>query len=188
VTAHRVNARRRVVLTASIALALPVCGLVMANPAHAVFPGGNGKLALSFEVFDPPDPAPLASPGAANRIYNLRWSADGARLTGQGPGGVRETRIWVVDEDGQNARSVTAPPGGAFDENPAWSRRARRSCSRAPRRVSPVEAPRVPRRAPATHCSSSTSRRARSASCFPPLSAAGCINPIGRPTDVASRR
>ena len=118
----RLRVRRRFVLTASIALASALYGLAAAGPAHAVFPGGNGKLAIGFQVFDPPDPAPLPSPGAANGIYNLRWSADGARLAGQvGPLNRAGTSIWVVDEDGQNARSVTAPPGDAYDNDPAWS-------------------------------------------------------------------
>ena len=121
-TDPRLTVRRRVVLTASIALASAVCGLAAASPAHAVFPGGNGKLALAGGVFNPPDPALVAAPGAGSGgIYKLRWSPDGGRLTGQGPAGVRETRIWVVDEDGQNARAVTAPPGNTYDESPAWS-------------------------------------------------------------------
>jgi len=120
VTARRVNARRRVVLMASIALALAACGLVAASSAHAVFPGGTGKLMLGNELYDPPDPTWLPAPGAAQGVYNMRWSADGTRLAGQGPGGVHNTRIWVADAD-QNVRAVTAPPAGGFDDAPAWS-------------------------------------------------------------------
>ena len=101
---------------------LAAAALAWPQAASAVFPGANGKLALGGALFAPPDPTPLSSPGASvGGILELRWSPDGSRLAGHGPASASEPRIYVVDQDGQNARALTAPPSGASDRYPAWS-------------------------------------------------------------------
>lgn len=109
-------------LACVIALMLAAAALAWPRAAGAVFPGATGKLVLGYGIYEPPNPNQVLGPGLAlGGNKNMRWSPDGSRLAGSGPSGTRETGIRVVDSDGQNARVLTTPGGGASDDLPAWS-------------------------------------------------------------------
>jgi Tol biopolymer transport system component len=110
-----------VALVASLALA-PL-------PAHAAFPGANGKLAIGAignagraDVFTMnPDGGGLANL-TNNPAYDsgASWSPDGTRIAFESD---RDSSgsldIYVMDADGSQVTRLTSGPGGESD--PAWS-------------------------------------------------------------------
>jgi Tol biopolymer transport system component len=121
-----VSARR---LLVALAVFLSAAGLAV--PAHAAFPGQNGKIAYGlFDCFvtgcssdlyviepDGSGRTALTDTPTENDIEPA-WSADGSKLAfSSNRDGNYE--IYVVDADGTNPRTLTAHP--ARDSRPAWS-------------------------------------------------------------------
>jgi Tol biopolymer transport system component len=102
--------------------------LVGAPPAHATFPGANGKIAFAasdgndLEIYsinpDGTGETQLTSNSAQDR--NPAWSPDGGKiLFDSDRSGTRA--IWVMNADGSGQAQVTFPTMGAQDSTPTWS-------------------------------------------------------------------
>jgi Tol biopolymer transport system component len=99
----------------------------MAVPAHAAFPGANGKIAYVRDDFVTdsqirvinPDGSGVVQLTSAGENLSPQWSANGRRIvfTSQRDG---NPDIYVMDADGGNQTRVTNDPT-AFDTNPSWS-------------------------------------------------------------------
>jgi hypothetical protein len=112
-----------------LAAAAVLAALVLAVPAHATFPGGNGRIAytwsrggLAFESGPIPHLVGVVSvrPDGGDR----RLVARGGTNPAYSPGGsriafVRSRRVWVAGANGANARPVT--PRGWRVGQQEWS-------------------------------------------------------------------
>lgn len=126
---------------------LPLAGLVAllaataAPPAHATFPGDNGRIAFSQAPIFPPIGGEAGDLGAHSQIFTVKpsgaklrqltqvtqkqaaaspdWSPDGSEIayqSNQGGG----FHIWVMDADGSHQHKLTQ--GKAYEDlNPSWS-------------------------------------------------------------------
>ena len=115
-----VQASRR----AACSLALLVIALLaLASPAHASFPGQNGKIAFYDNdgshagVFVMNSDGSGATP-VADGFVGPRWSPDGTRFAAPSTQG-GNTDIWTVNADGTGAIRLTTDP--AVDTQPSWS-------------------------------------------------------------------
>jgi Tol biopolymer transport system component len=98
-----------------------------ALPAHATFPGKNGRIAFvqAGEIFtmnpDGSDVQQLTHVGPENSASWPAWSADGKQIVfNEFPPPDGKPEIWVMDGDGGNQRRVFAEK--LFDENrPSFS-------------------------------------------------------------------
>jgi dipeptidyl aminopeptidase/acylaminoacyl peptidase len=116
------------------ALAL-VVAMVWTGSAFAVFPGANGKIAVSY---DPPPPggitsiasidpagAPfteLTSPGAGINDYDPSYSADGERIAFiRVPQPANSGQVWTMAQDGTDPVQLTAGTETAQDFGPEFS-------------------------------------------------------------------
>jgi Tol biopolymer transport system component len=120
----------------------PLLGLVcvgvlagpIAGPAHATFPGDNGRIAYTWSVGgesydEPPRPrlvgvVSVRRDGTARRLVarrgtEPRYSPDGRRIAF-----LRSQRLWVARADGSSARPVT--PSDWLVGNHEWSPRGTR--------------------------------------------------------------
>jgi Tol biopolymer transport system component len=108
-----------------------LCLLVLVAPAHAAFPGQNGKVAYVHNDFDGDAQIYVINPDGTGKQqltftgenFAPRWSADGQRIV------FTSTRdssgdIYVIDSDGANETAVTTGP--ARDSQPSWSPDGRR--------------------------------------------------------------
>src|SRR5215211_6416196 len=111
-----------------------LAALVLAGPAHATFPGGNGRIAYTWslegEAFES-----SGHPGLVG-IVSVRPDGRDERVVARGgneprysPGGgriafLRSHRLWVAHADGSDARAVT-PRGWLVGEH-QWSPRGTR--------------------------------------------------------------
>jgi hypothetical protein len=112
-----------VTLAACVLLAV----MALAVPAHASFPGANGRIAATFRGSGPTDVWSVQpdGSGATNLTNNAAgsdqeptWSADGARLAfASNRDGDYE--IFVMDADGSNQTQITF--NTTDDRHPTWS-------------------------------------------------------------------
>ena len=100
-----------------------LAALAFAAPAHAAFPGANGKIAFSYggeiRVINPDGTGDtqLTNNGAVDD--NPAWSPNGKKiLFSSNRTGSRA--IWVMNADGSGQTQVTFPSVGD-DSNPSWS-------------------------------------------------------------------
>jgi Tol biopolymer transport system component len=110
-----------------------LCGLVLVAPAHAAFPGGNGKIAF---VRGPGGPILTVNPDGTGEVpvtdstaldFAPAWSPNGARIafvSSRGdpdPGGCTNCNfdIYVMNADGTGLTRLTDNPD--TDRSPAWS-------------------------------------------------------------------
>ena len=110
-------------LAACVALAV----LVLALPAHASFPGANGKIAfvVTYSGYDIWSQQPGGPPDSGTNLTNSPgfdrepdWSADGLRIAfASNRDGDYE--IFVMDADGSNQTQVTF--NTTDDRHPTWS-------------------------------------------------------------------
>ena len=108
-------------LATMAAFAAMLTGLIAAAPAHAAFPGANGRIAFSsfrdgnFEIYsmngDGSDPARLTNETPFDG--SPAWSADGTKIAFASVFGLQ-----VMNADGGGRFSVTTSP---FDSEPTWS-------------------------------------------------------------------
>src|SRR5215216_3081437 len=108
-------------LATMAAFSAMLTGLIAAAPAHAAFPGANGRIAFSsfrdgnFEIYsmngDGSDPARLTNETPFDG--DPAWSADGTRIAFASVFGIQ-----VMNADGDGRFSVTTNP---FDSEPTWS-------------------------------------------------------------------
>jgi hypothetical protein len=104
-------------------LALLPALLMLAAPAHAAFPGENGKIAFDKEggiYAVNADGTDLTTLVGTSGSFDPAWSSDGskiafARRTGVGV----DTDVYVMNADGTGATGLTSDP--AIETAPAWS-------------------------------------------------------------------
>src|SRR3954465_2371795 len=106
--------------------------LVSATPAHATFPGQNGKIVfMSFDDVQADIYTMTPDGGDARNLTHSsadedfpRWSADGRKIafwsTRRGPGNpTGDQEIFVMNADGSGLRQLTF--NTVDDGGPAWS-------------------------------------------------------------------
>jgi Tol biopolymer transport system component len=103
-----------------------LAALALAAPAHAAFPGANGKIAYVRDDFVAdsqirvvnPDGSGVEQLTSVGENFSPRWSANGRRIvfTSLRDG---NPEVYVMEADGGNQTRVTNDP--AFDFNPSWS-------------------------------------------------------------------
>src|SRR5213080_5101076 len=113
----------------------------LAVPAHAAFPGQNGRLVLGefntpISTINPNGTdlrtVPVALPANTSLLSRVRWSPDGTKLlltTASKPNGcllkASAYNIRVVNADGTGLRNVTQPTcvngAGIHDQQADWS-------------------------------------------------------------------
>lgn len=120
-----------------------VTGLMLAAPAHATFPGANGKIVFSRFTGDRFDLYTINPDGSGERLLvtggsHPSWSPDGQKVafTRQAVFGASPVSLAVIDADGSHlrdlsdnvlrfARPVWSPDGSriafARDDNGSWS-------------------------------------------------------------------
>ena len=112
------------------ALAALLAALTWAGPAHAAFPGDNGRIAYSgWTHREPPyagtyDIYTINPDGTDRRQLTTHddqdstpsWSSDGRRIVYE-----RASSIYAIDADGSNDRQVSVPADGSNESSPAWS-------------------------------------------------------------------
>jgi len=97
-------------------------------PAHATFPGENGRIAFVSDVTGNDD-VHLVDPDGSDRVNvtndpaadrDPAWSPDGTRIAfSSDRSGIPE--IHVMDADGSNVQQLTTTPEGQQSLEPAWS-------------------------------------------------------------------
>jgi Tol biopolymer transport system component len=116
---------KRAVLLAALAAAIPAFLTVGVVPAHATFPGTNGRIAFSTDFASPsqiytmrPDGSGFlqlthvrTSPGASTPS----WSPDGTRISF-----AKDKHIWVMSSDGSR-KTQLSNEDGFRDRQPSWS-------------------------------------------------------------------
>jgi hypothetical protein len=112
---------RRRLLCAGVAGALALA----AAPAHAAFPGTNGRIAYQgFQNLGTVNAGggqrtPLISGGPAQIFAAPAWSADGQRLAFSSNRDGSDFEIYVASADGRTVAPITS--NTAEDDNPTWS-------------------------------------------------------------------
>ena len=92
-----------------IVLLVVLAALVPSSPAHATFPGENGKIAIGTSTINPDGTGEsVVRPNA----YLAQWSPDGTRVL-YFEGG----RLGVMNSDGTGATELTSLPAS----EPVWS-------------------------------------------------------------------
>src|SRR3954454_12328942 len=129
----------RALLCAACASGVVAAGVA---PAHAAFPGQNGKLAfvrVALDFSSPPDIWTMSPNG--HHLAKLtegsepKWSADGRRIVFTS-GRDGDDEVFVMDADGSHVRQLTFNQAG--DGTPAWSPDGRRiAFARDPEPTSP---------------------------------------------------
>ena len=85
--------------------------LLFSAPAHATFPGANGKIAFarSGNIYtvnpDGSDEQAITS-GSSNFFLHPAWSPDGKQIAFGD-----FTRLWIANADGSNAHSILTSGG-----------------------------------------------------------------------------
>lgn len=114
------------------ALILAVLTTLAAAPAHAAFPGPNGRIAFSDaqsrQIYtmnpDGSELRQITNFESGRRAWAPSWSPDGQRIvfTRQLTRNTSvHSRIWVMDGDGSDAHRVGAAPKGIGDHEPAYT-------------------------------------------------------------------
>lgn len=131
------HVRRRSAALGVVSILALAAVVLVADPSHAAFPGGNGKFALvqngNCVVVDDEEECDrviatmqpdgtgktvvISSPGTDN--YRPRWSPDGTKIAFARPvaGGYR---VFVANADGSGQTQISFGPGDN-DRDPAWS-------------------------------------------------------------------
>src|SRR6266508_5252056 len=108
---------------AASAVLATALAMLPAGPAHAAFPGSNGRIAFESGRTDEldiytakPDGSDLKrmTSGLAED-HRPRWAPDGSQIVfwrgiGDGPGD-----IWIMDADGSNKQQLTSGPANDED-------------------------------------------------------------------------
>ena len=110
-------------------VAVALVALVAATPAHAAFPGQNGRIAYADDPTDlgPYDIYSINPDGTAETQLTTDpandvlpdWSPSGQRILFQSDRAGLGYQIYVMNADGTGQTRLTDPPGQAAD--PAWS-------------------------------------------------------------------
>jgi Tol biopolymer transport system component len=108
--------RRSALLALLVAVALPA-------PAHAAFPGKNGKIAfnINFQIntINPDGTGQTRLTNGPTYATRATWSPDGTKIAfASGPVGPNSD-IYTMNADGTTQTQLTTNPG--FDIDPAWS-------------------------------------------------------------------
>src|SRR4051794_2643960 len=115
--------------------------LVFAAPAHAAFPGANGRILFTSDnrlyTMDPGGGTWTRLVSDETRQAQAAWSPDGSKVAFRvGPDG--DSEIWVVNFDGTGAHAITDTPnpGGdpRYSSQPGWSPDGARIVFRSDRR------------------------------------------------------
>ena len=109
----------------AVAIALAVGVLAAAGPAHASFPGANGKIAFArflpgsgYHIYTMNPDGSGVTPLTDGDTFDLRpaYSADGERIVfSRRLAGASRSQIWVMNADGSGQAPLTTDP--AFDED-----------------------------------------------------------------------
>ena len=116
-TVHRLRRRGLFVVLVAPLLALGIGG----TPAHATFPGANGRIV--FDTADSPDGSQIytANPDGSDLLqlthlrhgaaaFMPRWSADGTRIAYVSSRSGND-ELWIMRSDGTGKRQITDEPG-----------------------------------------------------------------------------
>jgi TolB protein len=116
-------------------LCVSAAALAAAAPAHATFPGVNGRIALVGDLLGGSQVLTMDAAGRdLRRVTDLApdeaahlpdWSPDGRRLAYCGADGTGEAELYVVEADGTGRHRITSD-AGRFDCAPRWSPDGRR--------------------------------------------------------------
>ena len=131
----------------AVVLGVIAAALLSAVPAHAAFPGKNGRIVFWGDCCVPserfidylftvnPDGTDLRRlpwPAGTDSAVHPQWSPDGTKIafaapTELRPGGAHRHQIWVMDADGSNPHQVTnVSDAGTAAVTPTWSPDAKR--------------------------------------------------------------
>lgn len=111
-----------------VAVLFSAAMLVAATPAHATFPGANGKIAFidtgspccASAIFTMnPDETGLAQVPNTAGASSPVWSPDGTRIAFESLGGSGDYEIYVVNADGTGLTQLTN--NTVNDNEPTWS-------------------------------------------------------------------
>jgi dipeptidyl aminopeptidase/acylaminoacyl peptidase len=105
------------------ALACAIAALVLlacVSPAHAAFPGANGKIAVDYAGIETINPDGTGATVLTSNGGRGEWSADGTKIAFNRctpwPGST--CHIWTMNSDGTGQTQVT---DGEGEDNPSWS-------------------------------------------------------------------
>jgi Tol biopolymer transport system component len=113
----------------STLLAACLAALVLVTPAHAVFPGQNGKLAVTSSrdgngeiyVMNPDGSGPLNITNNDASDASPAWSPDGTRIAfTRGGASSSSQEIYVMNADGSGQLNLTQS-AATKDSGPSWS-------------------------------------------------------------------
>jgi Tol biopolymer transport system component len=118
---------RRTSLTGGIAALATACALLLAPPAHATFPGQNGKIAFGAHGLNylgdlytiNPDGSELMDLTGPDPGRSPSWSADGRKIAfTDGPC----SQVSTINSDGTNVTQLTSSSSCEIvNQDPSWS-------------------------------------------------------------------
>jgi WD40-like Beta Propeller Repeat len=93
--------------------------LMVAAPAHATFPGANGKIAYQNDTIDGPEIHVIDQDGTNDLNLGTgqepSWSPDGTRIA------YRDAGLWLMNADGTGKHAILTDNANGSVINPAWS-------------------------------------------------------------------